>query len=110
MSWSEIARHLKTEHGIEVNRSTVFRIYKRIRAGRDPFGLDARASTVPSKSPVPALAAEPASNAIGEHIRKARGPKRGITAEELLKPVAKGNAGPFAKWQEQQAKQRRGTK
>jgi pyruvate/2-oxoglutarate dehydrogenase complex dihydrolipoamide acyltransferase (E2) component len=103
MSWSEIARHLKTEHGIDVDRSTVFRIYKRARAGRDPFSPEAKPKAAASKLAVMALAGEPASSAKGKHTRKACGVKRGITAEELLKPVSKVNAGPFAKWHEQWA-------
>jgi hypothetical protein len=39
MTWDEIARQLQAEHGIVVHRSTVFRVYKRVRDGRDPFDI-----------------------------------------------------------------------
>jgi pyruvate/2-oxoglutarate dehydrogenase complex dihydrolipoamide acyltransferase (E2) component len=102
MSWSEIARRLKAEHGIDVDRSTVFRIYKRVRTGRDPFGPEAKPNPAPSKSAVTAPAGEHTSRTERKHTPKACCARRGVTAEELLKPVTNRNAGPFAKWQEQQ--------
>jgi hypothetical protein len=102
MSWSEIARWLKAEHRIDVDRSTVFRIYKRAQAGRDPFSPEARPNPAPSKSAVTAPAGEHTSRTERKHTPKACCARRRVTAEELLKPVTNRNAGPFAKWQEQQ--------
>jgi hypothetical protein len=112
MSWAEIARQLKAEHGVAVHRSTVFRVYKRARDGREPFGLGAaaeRAARQPQKAAGPASAAEPSNISRQRNTAKKGYAKRGITAEELLKPIPRVNAGPFAKWKEQQTQQKKKT-
>jgi DNA polymerase III delta prime subunit len=70
MSWAEIARRLKAEHGVAVHRSTFFRVYKRARDGREPFGLGAaaeRAARQSQKAAVPASAAEPSLQQTKKH-------------------------------------------
>jgi hypothetical protein len=108
MSWAEIARQLKAEHGVAVHRSTVFRVYKRARDGREPFGLGAaaeRAARQSQKAAVPASAAEPSNFSKQKNITDKGYANRGITAEELLKPLPRANTGPFAKWRKQQTQQ-----
>jgi hypothetical protein len=112
MSWAAIARQLEAEHGIAVHRSTVFRVYKRAQAGCEPLGLEAPARLVSparSKSPAIAFAAGSSNSSKPKNIVTQGYAKRGITAEELLKPIPKRNAGPFAKWQEQQRQQKKKT-
>src|ERR1700739_2619564 len=97
MSWAEIARQLKAEHGIAVHRSTVFRVYKRARDGRAPFDLGATtelATPAARKAPEKALAVQPSIRNKVKHTAKECCGKRGITAEELLKPIPKANNGP----------------
>ena len=110
MTWAEIARQLKVEHGIAVHRSTVFRVYKRVRAGCEPFGLEATdrlATPARPKSPIIAFAVEPYNSSKQKDTSKQGYASCGITAEELLKPIPRRNAGPFAKWKEQQAQPRK---
>jgi hypothetical protein len=110
MSWAEIARQLKAEHGVAVHRSTVFRVYKRARDGREPFGLGAaaeRATRQSRKAAGPAFAAEPFNFSKQKNTARKGYAKPGITAEELLKPIPRRNAGPFAKWKEQQTQQKK---
>jgi hypothetical protein len=110
MTWAEIARQLKADHGIAVHRSTVFRVYKRARDSREPFDLRATAELAgpaPRKAALRAFAAEPSNQSKAKKISKKCCSKRGITAEELLKPIPRDNTGPFAKWKEQQAQQRK---
>jgi hypothetical protein len=112
MTWAEIAKKLKAEHGLAVHRSTVFRVYKRARSGREPFGLGSTAqlaAPAPLKSAIRALAAQPAKRSKAKHSAKECCAKRRITAEELLEPIPKGNDGPFAKWQEEQRQHKRKT-
>jgi hypothetical protein len=113
MTWAEIAEQLKTEHGIVVHRSTVFRVYKRARDGRDPFNLRAiaeLAAPASPKAPTTAFAAEPSNSSKAKHTAKECCARRGITAEQLLKTIPRGNAGPFSKWEEQQTQQKKKTK
>jgi hypothetical protein len=108
MSWAEIARRLKAEHGVAVHRSTVFRVYKRARDGREPFSMGVaaeRAARQSQKAAVPASAAEPSNFNKQNNTAKKSYAKPGITAEELLKPIPRANTGPFAKWKEQQTQQ-----
>jgi hypothetical protein len=110
MTWAEIARQLKTDHGIAVHRSTVFRVYKRAQAGCEPFGLEATArlaTPARPKSPIIAFAAEPSNSSKLKNTGKEGYPKRRITAEELLMPIPRRNSGAFAKWQEQQTQQKK---
>jgi hypothetical protein len=112
MTWTEIAQKLKAEHGVAVHRSTVFRVYKRMRDGRDPLHLGATAEPArpaPRKTAIAAFAAEASNQSVVKHTAKECCAKRGITAEELLKPIPKGNAGPFAKWQQQQRQHKKKT-
>jgi hypothetical protein len=112
MTWAEIARQLKADHGIVVHRSTVFRVCKRARDGRDPFDLSATAQLATQaarKAPITALAVQPSNQSKAKHTAKECCAKSGITAEELLKPIPRGNAGPFAKWKEQQTQQEKKT-
>jgi hypothetical protein len=110
MTWAEIAEQLKADHGIAVHRSTVFRVYKRARDGRYPFDLGVTAepaAPAARKAAAMALAVQPSSQSKAKHSVKECCAKRGITAEELLKPIPGGNAGPFAKWKEQQTQQKK---
>jgi hypothetical protein len=112
MTWAEIAQQLKAEHGIAVHRSTVFRVYKRAQAGCEPFGLEATvrlAMPARPKSLVISFGAESSNSSKPKNTSRRGYAKRGITAEELLQPIPKRNAGPFAKWKEQQTKEKKKT-
>jgi hypothetical protein len=112
MTWAEIARQLKAEHGIAVHRSTVFRVYKRAQDGRDPFDLRATAelaTPAARKAAITAQAAQSSNQSKPKHTAKEGYAKRGITAEELLKPIPRGNTGPFAKWEEQRTQRKNET-
>jgi hypothetical protein len=100
MTWDEIARQLQAEHGIVVHRSTVFRVYKRVRDGRDPF--DTNEKPYPrSQASAEELAAACLNSTNLKHNKMPCCDKQRMTGEELLKPIAKHNSGPFAKWHEQ---------
>src|SRR6266478_4498048 len=82
MTWAEIARQLKAEHGIAVHRSTVFRVYKRAWDGRYPFDLGPTtgpATPAPRKTATTALAVEPSIQSKAKHTAKECCARRGIT-------------------------------
>jgi hypothetical protein len=110
MTWAEIARQLEIDYGIAVHRSTVFRVYKRVRDRRDHFDPGTTPEVdrpAPRKTPITAFALKPSDQSKSKHTIKGGRVGRRISAEELLKPMPRGNTGPFAKWKEQHTQQKK---
>ena len=90
-SWPEIAEELRGL-GVNMTPQAIGRFFKRSKKQKRPLGWDQEVA------PEPRASAQPKAQ-----------PARRITASELLTPISKVSASPFAEWEEQNTSAKNGS-